>query len=279
MTASMTRRKRRARSAGRRAAGSPVLHALARTGLAVRGLLYVIIGVLAIRIAVGRPRQQADQDGALRTLAGTSLGSVLLWLVVAGFAGLALWQLAGAIYGLPGANGRKPVKRLAALGRALLYVVSAYVTLKYALGAGAPQSGNQQPVDLTAAALRHPGGQLLVIIIGAALTAGGGWLAWRAWRRDFLDDLQTGRMRARTRRTVERLGLAGETARGIIFVTVGIFLITAAVRSQPSQAKGIDSALRVLAATPAGPWLLAVVAIGLVMFGLYSCCQARWLRT
>jgi hypothetical protein len=249
------------------------MHALARTGLAARGLLYIIIGVLAVRIAANRSRQQADQTGALHAIARTGFGSALLWLVVVGFAGLALWQLAEAAY------GRKASKRLIALGRTVVYAVTAYVTLRYALGTGAPGSSDRQSVDLTAAALRHPGGQAVVAIAGAALIAGGAWLAWRAWHREFLGDLQTGRMRARTRRVVERLGLAGGIARGIVLVIVGIFLIVAADRSQPRQAKGIDSALRVLTQTPAGPWLLGIVAIGLIMFGLYSCCQARWMRT
>ena len=74
------------------------------------------------------------------------------------------------------------------------------------------------------------------------------------------------------------LARAGLTARGVVFATAGVFLVIAAVRAQPQQAKGLDSALRALAATPLGPWLLLVVAIGLIMFGAYSCCEARWRR-
>ena len=71
---------------------------------------------------------------------------------------------------------------------------------------------------------------------------------------------------------------AGGVARGVVFVTVGVFLVVAAVTTQPQQAKGLDSALRALAATPGGPWLLALVAIGLIIFGAFSCCEARWAR-
>ena len=85
-------------------------------------------------------------------------------------------------------------------------------------------------------------------------------------------------MRRRTRRAVEWLGRYGGIARGIVFLTSGIFLVIAAVDAQPQQAKGIDSSLRALAATPLGPWLLVLVAIGLIMFGLFSCCQAKWMR-
>ena len=77
---------------------------------------------------------------------------------------------------------------------------------------------------------------------------------------------------------MEWLGEFGGMARGAVFVTAGVFLVVAAAESRPRQAKGIDSALRALAGTPLGPWLLVLVAIGLIMFGVFSCCEARWLR-
>lgn len=254
------------------------MRGLARAGLVARGVMYVLIGWIAILIVVGKASQQADRSGALHTVAGTRFGGFLLWLLFAGFTGLALWRLSEAAYGSAGSGGRKATTRLQSLGRALIYGFVAYGTLKYALGAGAPQSTNQQSVDLTASAMKHPGGQVLVVVIGLALVAGGVYLAYQAWRREFLRTLQTGRMRARTRRAVEWLGVVGGIARGIVFATAGVFLVVAAVRAQPQQAKGIDSALRTLATTPLGPLVLVVVAIGLIMFGLFSCCQARWFR-
>lgn len=251
---------------------------LARAGLAARGVMYVIIGWIAVQIAFGHSRQQADRTGALHSISSTPVGGVLLWLLVIGFAGMALWRLSEALYGAPGSGSSKPGKRLAALARAILYGVIAYGILKYALGAGSPQSSDTQSVDLTATLLRHPGGQVLVVVIGLAFIGGGLYLAYQAWRKEFRRDLELGQMRARTRRVVEWLGEFGGIARGIVFLTAGIFLVVAAVDAQPQQAKGIDSSLRTLAATPLGPWLLVAVAIGLVMFGLFSCCEARWIR-
>jgi Domain of Unknown Function (DUF1206) len=126
--------------------------------------------------------------------------------------------------------------------------------------------------------LKYPGGKFLVIVIGLALIGGGIFLAYEAWKEKFRRDLELGQMRARTRRIVEWLGKFGGIARGVVFVTAGIFLVVAAVDAKPQQAKGIDSSLRALASTPLGPWLLVLVAIGLIMFGLFSCCQAKWRR-
>ena len=240
--------------------------------------MYVIIGWIAIEVAFHRSNQQADRTGALHAISATPVGGVLLWLLVIGFIGMALWRLSEAVYGSPGPDGQKASKRLAALGRAIIYSVIAYGVLKYTLGTGGPQSSNKQSVDLTATLLKYPGGKFLVIVIGLALIGGGIYLAYEAWKEKFRRDMGLGQMRARTRRIVEWLGKFGGVARGAVFITAGIFLVVAAVEAKPQQAKGIDSSLRVLASTPLGPWLLVLVAIGLIMFGLFSLCQAKWQR-
>jgi Domain of Unknown Function (DUF1206) len=255
------------------------MHAMARAGLAARGLIYILIGWLAVQVALGHSTQQADRSGALRIVAGTRLGGVLLWVLVIGFASLALWRLCEALYGAPSPGGHKTSIRVKSLGSAIVYGFVVYGTLRYALGEGAPPSTNQQSVDLTATAMREPGGRLIVVLLGVALMAGGVYLGYQAWRRKFLGNLRTSRMSARTRRVVEWLGVTGGLARSAVFTVAGIFLIVAAKDAQPGQAKGIDSSLRVLATTPLGPWLLALVAVGLIMFGLYSCCEARWFRS
>ncbi len=126
--------------------------------------------------------------------------------------------------------------------------------------------------------MSHPGGRVVVVIAGLALIGAGIALAYSAARKHLLKKLATGQMRPRARQAVTWLGQAGGIARGAVFVTAGVFLVVAAIEAQPQQAKGLDSALRALAATPLGPWLLVAVAIGLIMFGAFSCCEARWRR-
>ena len=269
---------RAGRSKGRQAANSPVLRWLARAGLIARGVLYLIIGWIAIQVAFGQSGQQADQAGALHLLGRNPAGEVALWLLVIGFAGMCLWRLTEAIFGAAQPNGDKATTRLAALGRVLIYGFIAYGVLKYAVGVGGPKSSDQQSVDLTATAMRHPGGRIAVIVAGVALAGGGLALAWSYGRKRFLERMNTGAMSARTEKVVTWLGQLGGIARGAVFVVAGVFLVIAAVDFKPQQAKGVDSALRTLARTPLGPWLLLVVAIGLIMFGAFSCCEARWRR-
>jgi uncharacterized protein DUF1206 len=270
------RRTMRARVAGRRAARGSIMSGLARGGLAARGVLYALIGIIAIEIAFGHGRQQADRSGAIRLVAATPFGAVILWLLVAGFAGMTVWRLSEAIWGAAGPGGRKTASRLGSLGRAVLYGVITYGILRYALGLGAPTSSDRQSQDLTATALHYPGGQAVVAIAGAVIAIAGVVMMYKAWQCRFLETLRFGRASARTRRVVTRLGQIGGVARGAVFVIIGIFLAIAAVDARPAQAKGIDSALREFAQTPLGPWLLVLVAVGLVMFGAFSCCEARW---
>jgi hypothetical protein len=279
--ASWTARRRAtrgARSAGRKAANSTALRVLARAGLAARGVMYVVIGWLAVQIAVGHSGRQADQAGALHAIAATPVGGVLLWLLVIGFAGMTLWRLCEAAYGSPGTSSRKTSQRLAALGKAVVYAVIAFSVLKFAIGAGGPPSSDSQSVDLTATVMKYPGGRILLIIVGLALIGGGIYLAFQAWKKQFRQDLQLRELHGHLRRVVEWLGEFGGIARGAVFVTAGVFLTVAAAEARPQQAKGADAALRSLAATPAGPWLLVLVAVGLIMFGAFSCCEARWLK-
>jgi len=278
MTPTARHKVREAKYAGRRAANSHYVDWLARAGLTARGIIYALIGILAIEIAFGNSGHRADQSGAVRVVASTPVGTLLLWLLVGGFIGMALWRLSEALYGAPGPDGRKAGARLIAGFKAVLYGFIAFGIMKYALGLGAPKSSDQQTVDLTSTAMREPGGRIIVGIVGVALIGAGAFLAWRAFVRKFVEEIKTGEMSRPTRRAVVALGWVGGIARGVVFSAAGLFLLIAAVTARAHQAKGIDATLRAFSKTPAGPWLLVVVALGLVIFGLYSLAEARWRR-
>ena len=278
VTPTARHRVREAKWAGRRVANSRYVDWLARAGLVARGIIYVLIGILAIGIAFGNSGHKADQSGAVRVVASTPIGALLLWLLVAGFIGMALWRLSEALYGAPGPDGRKASTRLIAGVKVVLYGFIAFGIMKYALGLGAPKSSDQQTVDLTSTAMREPGGRIIVGIVGAVLIGAGAFLAWRAFTKKFVEEIRTGEMSPQTRRTVVALGRVGGIARGIVFGAAGLFLLIAAVTARAHQAKGVDATLRAFTKTPAGPWLLVLVALGLVVFGLYSFAEARWRR-
>ncbi len=268
--------RRPATTAGREAASSRWLEWLARGGLIARGANYMLISLLALQIALGAKGKQADSAGALHEVASQPGGTVILWLLAAGFAGLTLWRLAEAAYGQPLRGGQTAGRRLQSLGLGVVYGFACAGVLSFILGIGSQHSGDSQAKDLTARVMIQPGGRWLVILIGASLVVAGAVLAAYGLRKKFTRALDLTRTSAGARKAVEFLGTAGNLARGVVFGVAGVFLFVAAVSFDPKKAQGLDGSLRKLATTPLGPWLLVAVALGLAIFGLYSCCEARW---
>jgi hypothetical protein len=257
----------------RRASGSRPAQLLARAGLTARGVIYILIGWVAILVAVGHSQREADQRGALQLLASKPYGMISLWLLGIGFAGYALWRLSEAAFGVVGdGNGAGP--RLRSLGRAVVYAVFAYLTFTVISGAHGSQARQQQ--DMTARVMHHSGGRWLVGIVGAAIVIAGVVLIMEGIRAKFMKYLQTARMSPRARHIVKRLGMVGTSARGAVFALAGVLVIEAAVQYKPSKAGGIDKALLTLRNQPFGEVLLLIAAVGLITFGVYGLAEARW---
>ncbi|WNZ06855.1 DUF1206 domain-containing protein [Streptomyces sp. 11x1] len=265
---------------GGRAARGSVTEGAARAGLTARGVIYLLVGALALQIAFGGSSEQADRQGALEAISEKPLGSVMLWALGIGLVGMALWRLSEAVFGAAGPDGCKWTKRLASAARFVFYTFVAYSVLTFAAGGGSGGGGggssDEQSRDVTARALELPGGQWLVGAAGLGVIAAGGWIGVRAAMRSYHKHLRLGEMSRRTRRLVDVTGVAGGVARGLVFATAGVFAVRAAVEYEPDKAKGLDDTLRSFADSPAGPTLLACVAVGLVLFGLFSFAMARW---
>ncbi|MEV1171503.1 DUF1206 domain-containing protein [Nonomuraea sp. NPDC049784] len=260
-----------AEAMARRAADSPAMDKLARVGLVCRGVLYGLIGVLAVQIALGDGGREADKNGAIATVADLPFGAVLLWVMVVGFAGLTLWQASEAILG----HG-KVTDRIEAGSRVVVYAFVCTALLTLLLG-GKSQSDDQKSQDVTAKLLGLPAGQLIVGAIGLGIVALGVYWVRYGIKKEFRKQLRP--MSPRARKVMDRLGLAGYLARGLIAGLAGVFVIQAAITFDPDKAGGIDATLRAFANTPAGPWLLMVVALGLLLFAGYCFGEARWRRT
>ncbi|WP_200301521.1 DUF1206 domain-containing protein [Streptomyces adelaidensis] len=264
-----------------RGARSSLTEGAARAGLTARGVIYLLVGALALQITFGGSGQEADRQGALEEIAERPLGSVLLWALGIGVVGMALWRLSEAVFGAAGPEGRKWTKRLASAARFVFYAFVAYSVLTFAAGEGGGGNGggggssDEQSRDVTARALELPGGRWLVGAAGVAVIVAGGWIGVRALMRSYHKHLRLGEMSRRTRRVVDVTGVVGGVARGLVFAMAGVFAVRAAIEYEADRAKGLDDTLRSFADAPAGPALLACVAAGLVLFGLFSFAMAR----
>lgn len=259
-----------------------VVDRLARLGLAARGLVYLLIAWTAVRIATsgGGGGGEADRKGAMATFAHNAAGKVVLVAMAVGFAGYAIWRLTEVVWGHRDDDGASRwVKRGASLCRAVLYGVFAWSAMRAAVQGQSGQGSNSTSKQTTAGLLGHAGGRWVVVLLGCGFVIAGIVLTVRGVLRKFERKLRTQDMGERTEQVVAALGVAGQTARGVVFGIVGGFFVDAAVDYDPAKAQGLDGALRSLARAPLGTAMLVVVAIGLAAFGAYSLAEARYRET
>lgn len=259
--------------AGRRDAFNPA----ARLGLSARAGMYLVIGMLAVLVATGRSKSETDQWGAMQQLNHRGLGHVVLWVVALGLAGYSLWRFSEAVFGAAG-EGKKTSPRLKSFGRGCIYAVISFMAFQIVTGGGARSQARRQ-VTLTSEVMRHSGGRVVVGLVGLAVAVVGATLMFEGVTRRFEKYLDLSGTSRVTRRTVTVIGVVGTFARGMVFTLAGVFVIQAAWDYEPKKAAGLDGALRSLRDTAAGPWLLGIVALGLVLFGLYGFAEARWRAT
>lgn len=260
-----------ARRGAHKAANSDGVQRLARLGLVGRGALYVVVAVLAARIAFGS-HTDADRQGALRTLGQNAFGRVLLIVIAVGFAGYALWRLLEATV-RPGDKGVPG--RLLSAGRALLYAGFSFTTAEFVLTRQSENS-NQQHMGLAARVLNWPFGQWLVAAVGLALIGAGVWNAYRALSGRFRKNLKEHELSDDAESWVCGVAGVGLVARGVAFALVGFFVTQAAIGYDPRKAQGLDGSLRELARAPYGQPLLLAVAAGLTAFGVWCFVEARY---
>lgn len=266
---------RSARSAGEGVVRSSGFEWLSRAGFVARGLIYGIIGLLALELALGHGGKLTDQQGALHTVAQQPFGNLLLTLVAIGLGGYALWRFARAAMGHGPEGSDTAFDRVAALASGLVYLGLCLLAVGILVGSA---GGSANPDKTTAGVLGWPAGTWIVGAVGLVLVGVGLYQGHRGVTKDFLADAKTEEMSPRLRRWIGWIGLVGHLARMVVFTLAGAFLVKAAVEYDPRAAVGLDGALAKVLHQPFGPLLLGVVAAGLIAFAVYSFSDARFRR-
>lgn len=255
----------------------PWVEPLARLGYAAKGVVYMLIGVLALQAAFGPGGKTTGAGGALRTIVDEPFGQLMLAVIAVGLVGYVLWRLVQAFLD-PEDNGTDPkglARRAAYLVSGLAYATVALTAGQLVFGAAGGSNDNQQEVWV-ARILSLPFGAWLVGLGGLLLIGGGLGQLYRAYEAEFADKWKSDELSSEQQSWATKLGRFGLAARGVVYGILGVFLIRAALQYDPSEAGGLGEALSALVQQPFGPWLLALVALGLASYGVYALLRARY---
>ncbi|KAF0964004.1 MULTISPECIES: DUF1206 domain-containing protein [unclassified Rhodococcus (in: high G+C Gram-positive bacteria)] len=259
-----------------KATDSTTFERVARAGHVMSGFVHLLIAYIIVQLAFGSGGN-ADQSGALGTLASKPGGRFALWVATVAFIAMALWRLAETVLG-PHATEKSGdsddtslLDRAKAFGLAVVYFAFAFSSYQFASGGG--KSSGQQNAGMSARLMESGAGKTLLVVVGLVAIAIGGYHIYKGAAKNFLDDLK-----GTPSKFVEPLGVVGYVAKGLVIAGAGVLVIVAVFNSDPSKATGIDGAVKTLGSAPFGQFLLVLAALGIAAYGLYSFVMARYAR-
>jgi hypothetical protein len=267
--------------AGHKAAFNPLMESLTRLGFGVRGFIYITMGMVALSVVFGKSGAPVDPQGAIAAIGRQPAGVYLLWVVLIGLVSYSLWGVIRAVFDplRKGNDSKGVLARIGFLLSAASYAYLAVYTYGLISGSGPSAQGGANTQQSLASLMAAPWGRWLIGLIGLGIVIDGLYQITLGLDAKFDKQYKTYAMTAEEVRAATQLGRIGTAARGVVFAMVGGLILVAAVQSNPNQPVGIGAALSAMMRQPYGIWLLGLVAIGLIAFGLYSMLSAVWFRS
>jgi len=241
-----------------------------RFGLMSKGVVYILIGVLAITAS-----QSTGSKDVINWLAQQPFGAILLVLISIGLLSYAIWRWYRAVKNpqMIGQDKTGTAKRIGYAASGTLYGALAVYAITKVIGSGG--GGGSSREQLTSEAMSMPLGEWLVGLLGVALIGGGIYQIYKALSEKYKEKIQMSALSEEERVVFNTSAKAGLISRGVVFGVLGYFFIQAAIQSNPQQAGGTDEALSWLQSSGV-PWAGLLVAIGLAAYGVYMFVMARY---
>lgn len=255
----------------------PWVRRFARFGYIAKGLVYLMVGVLAALAAFGPGGDTTGTSGALQSLAAIPFGEVALWFIGIGLIGYIMWDFIKAIKDPEneGTDARGLIKRTGYFISGLIYSNLAFGAIKLASNTGSAGGENSEKT-ISAKLMEQPFGVWLVGIVGAIIIGYGIYELYSGAKEKFMSTFKTYEMNDKERKIARLSGKIGLISRGIVLSMVGFFFIRTAYTNNPNESKGLGGALTELANQPFGQLLLAIVAAGLILYGIYQIIKGRY---
>ncbi len=255
---------------------SKALVRLGRLGYGVKGIVYIVMGLLALAASFGISTKSPDTQGALVTIGQAPFGIISLIIISVGLLGYTAWRLVSAATDAE-RKGDTPTGlglRLGSAARGLAYGGLALWTLRYLFSDDPDHSDHAHTI--TDQVLEFPGGRWVVIAVGLGFLGYAIYQIYRALSEKFLDHLSLAGCEPETQAGVCAVGKFGIIARAVVFGMIGILIVTAGWTYDPAKAGGIRDSLYAIARQPTGEILLKIVALGLMAFGVFQIATARF---
>lgn len=259
---------------------SPWVEKLARLGYVAKGIVYLVIGFLALREALGAGGKATDPTGAVQSVGSIGsqpFGGVMLALLAAGLACYALWKLVQGIMDADnkGSDAHGILRRVGYVGSAVIHGVLAFTAAQSIVG---EEDTAEDAAAASAMAYQPPLGQILVGLVGLVVIGVGLYQLYAAYEAKFRADLRLDLMSEAERSWVTRAGRVGTAARALAIGVAGAFLVLAAYQSDPSETRGLGAALETLQHQPLGPYMLGTIALGFLVYGAFMFAIAYYRR-
>jgi hypothetical protein len=250
------------------------IEGLVRLGYLAKASVYILVGVLAFRVAAGmRGGRITDPGGALYVVLSKPYGQAMLILIAVGLLTYALWQIGRAIFGWGRQTRESGLHRALKVIRALVYGAVGVKAAKLVLGL---RGGDSGPEPLVREALRWPLGEWMIIVAAVGV----GWYGvveiLDAYNGRLEPDLDATTLRHRAGEWALPVARGGIGARGVLMILLAFGLVRAATMRRPSAAGGLDTSLSLLNTMPQGTLLLGAAAAGVLAYGVYQLLHARY---
>ncbi|MBS8263967.1 DUF1206 domain-containing protein [Mesobacillus boroniphilus] len=255
----------------------PWVRRFGRFGYVAKGIVYGMIGILAALAAFGPSGDTTGASGALQSIAEMPFGEVALWIIGIGLIGYILWDFIKAIKDPEneGTDAKGLAKRTGYFISGFIYSNLAFGAIKLASNTGSAGSGNSEET-ISAKLMEQPFGIWLVGMVGAIIIGYGVFEIYSGLKEKFMSKFKTYEMNDKELKIARLSGKIGLISRGIVLSMVGFFFIRTAYTHNPNESKGLGGALTELANQPFGQVLLAIVAVGLILYGIYQIIKGRY---
>lgn len=255
----------------------PWVRRFGRFGYMAKGVVYSMIGILAALAAIGPEGDTTGTSGALQSIATMPFGEVVLWIIGIGLIGYILWDFIKAFKDPEneGTDAKGIVKRTGYFISGVIYANLAFGAIKLASHTGTAGGGNSEKT-ISAKLMEQPFGVWLVGLVGAIIIGYGLYELFSGVKEKFMEKFKTYEMSAKERKLARVSGKLGLVSRGIVLAMVGFFFVRTAYTHNPEHSKGLGGALDELASQPYGQFLLSIVALGLILYGIYQIIRGRY---